>query len=215
MRHASRLRHIGVAALLLTALAFTACEKDKSVSGAGPYFQSNPYSSDPRATPTAIDLSISPSSAVITNLGAKAVFTAVGGTGPYRWNVANGNGHVSPVGADQAIYSADAIGPNQVIVIDDNGQAAAATIDGSTPTPAALTATATPASLGADGSKSILTASGGTAPYTWTVIDASLGHIVGSSAGASAVYMRDHSGDNVVTVTDASGSSVNILITQP
>ena len=56
-------------------------------------------------------------------------------------------------------------------------------------------ATANPATLTKDGAKSILTATGGTPPYNWSVVDASLGHILGSATGNSVVYVRDHAGD--------------------
>lgn len=78
-----------------------------------------------------------------------------------------------------------------------------------------LTASVSPTKLENDGDKAIGIASGGVPPYTWTVLDAALGHIVGSDTGASIAYMRDHEGQNVLRVRDKKGTVINIVIEQP
>jgi hypothetical protein len=58
-----------------------------------------------------------------------------------------------------------------------------------------------------------LTASGGTAPYSWSVESSSLGTVV--SSGSTATYTGYAlTGLNFVVVTDASSNSVSATITQ-
>lgn len=65
-----------------------------------------------------------------------------------------------------------------------------------------------------DGDMASFTASGGTAPYSWSVQDVFRGSIV-SSGGASAAYQRSAAGDNAVIVEDATGEKSFAIVNQP
>ena len=68
--------------------------------------------------------------------------------------------------------------------------------------------------LTGDGNKAVLTVSGGTPPYTWSVGDIALGQI-NPSTGYSVVYERSYHIDNTVTASDALGDYAIIVIQQP
>lgn len=79
-----------------------------------------------------------------------------------------------------------------------------------------LSVSAVPASLEltADGDITVLNATGGNAPYAWSVQYPSRGN-VSSATGSSVIYTRNDSGNNVVKLTDDSGETLHIVITQP
>ena len=216
MNTAGMLRSFGVAAISAALLAALGCETNKDVE--------DPASSMPDATTVdrigspSQNITITPASVTISNVSAEIVFTANGGQSPFSWSTANGNGTLS-ADDNQAIYTAVAIGHNSVVVTDGRGLSASAEINGSAP---GLSAGANPSTLSHDGDKLIASADGGVPPYTWTVINVSLGAFVGSGntiqsvvTGQNVVYMREHTGDNAITVTDASGNSANVVILQP
>ena len=98
-----------------------------------------------------------------------------------------------------------------------SGSGASAPTDPTTPEdPEALSVAAVPASLelNADGEIAVLEASGGRAPYTWSVQYASRGGL-NRTTGSSVIYTRNSSGNNVITVVGGGGQEVNILIRQP
>jgi hypothetical protein len=160
-------------------------------------------------------VSISPEKETVVAAGEKFVFTASGGTGAYTWDVAiPGNGSVAMSNWHQGVYTANSVSPNSVIVYDRDGYAAIAVISADKGGGTALSASANPSSIGADGGKSVLVATGGTPPYTWTVHDVALGNI-SSPTGTSILYTRSNPGDNGVRVTDSQGASVYIVILQP
>jgi hypothetical protein len=178
------------------------------------YFEDHPFLSDPRDPTSPRVVSISPESASVSFPGQQISFTASGGTPPYGWETANTeNGTVAALsGAKAAVYTTILVAPNDVIAYDQNGYAAVATINGPTTT---LLATADPGELDVDNALSVLTASGGVPPYTWTVGDTALGEIRAPNVGSSVVYQRSHSPDNTVTVKDAAGDQYTIVIKQP
>lgn len=200
---------------LVPSFLLTGCENDDSpnTENLDSYFDEHPYVSDPRISTSRRLVTISPESASISFVGQQIAFTALGGRASYSWDTANhakGTVAVRP-GTESAVYTAAVIGPNDVIVYDQDGHAAVANISGPV---TALIAVASPAELAADGDLSVLTASGGVAPYHWDVGDVALG-FVNPSDGASVVYTRIHSPDNSVTVTDSGGDSYTIVIKQP
>lgn len=159
-------------------------------------------------------LAVSPAGATLNENGDRVVFTGSGGVGPYQWSVGNGSrGHLEVDGWSQATYIRDSSGNNTVIVTDAEGHAAIADVN--QPEPGPLSVSANPGTLSNDGEKSVLTASGGTPPYTWSVLDAALGHLVGDTTADSIVYVRDHAGDNVVVTRDSAGKTLNTVIRQP
>ena len=77
---------------------------------------------------------------------------------------------------------------------------------------------ASPTTLAANESLSVLKATGGQSPYTWTIGKANLGAFQGSqtATGASVVYERNgNTGDNSVTVTDSLGAKASVILNQP
>ena len=209
-------RCLSVGRLLVAAaamLALASCDHSSTDgSEVDDYLQQNAFNSDPRSTTLATTLTITPDSASVTEVGQQVKFAASGGSPDYAWTVANGNGTISVQGSSECIYTATAAGENTVIVSDQSGQSALATISA---TSEDLAATVSPTALAADGDMAIANATGGSLSYTWTVIDASLGHILGTDTGSSVVYIRDHNGDNVIQVTDSAGQTYSILINQP
>jgi hypothetical protein len=180
------------------------------------YFASHPYVSAPRDGGPVI-VTLTPSSATLSTVGEKASFSMSGGTAPYSWDVSDSSkGSISASGG-QGVYTVTAVGKNDVIAYDRNGNAAIAKISGSdssTATP--LTVSASPSQLAKDGDLAVLTAAGGTGPYSWSVLSTpTLGILPNGSTGTTVVYKRMGAGDNAVTVTDSLGASANIVIKQP
>lgn len=177
------------------------------------YFATHPYVTDPRVSSAQV-VSISPKSTSVNAIGAQALFTASGGNGSYTWDLSNPSlGSIHSSGAAGAVYTATAVGDNQVIVHDSEGNADIAFITG-TP-PAAMAINANPSTLANDNDLSVLTVSGGQAPYTWTRTDTSKGSFPSGNTGPSVVYIRITSGDNAVTVTDGAGNQAHAVISQP
>jgi hypothetical protein len=201
-------------AMGMLAACLTACNDDDPETGElDGYFESHPYVSDPRASSARI-VSISPDSTTVNSVGSKVVFSASGGRPPYHWDVSNGSiGSIAASGGAQGVYTALAIGANDVIVYDEDGNAALAKIAGTGA--AEMTIAASPASLTTNKAYSVLSVSGGTPPYTWTVATSTTGNIEGSNVGKSVIYQREKAGDNVVTVTDGNSSKASRVISQP
>lgn len=180
------------------------------------YFANHPFVTDPRSGGGDV-VTITPSSATVDAVGGRAVFSFNGGTAPFTWDVANsGMGTISGSG-NQGVYTAKAIGNNDVICYDRDGHAAIAKITGSSSgsSGAALSVSASSSKLESNGSMAVLTASGGKPPYSWSVALGLLGAFEGDNTGTSVVYVRNGAGDNAVTVTDSVGSKASIVIVQP
>ncbi|MBA4387042.1 MAG: hypothetical protein C0404_03615 [Verrucomicrobia bacterium] len=75
-------------------------------------------------------LSVTPNSALLNNNGDTATFTAVGGAGPFSWNVVYGaQGGVAPAIGNSTVYTRSAGGStNSVILIDSDGNTVTATV---------------------------------------------------------------------------------------
>ena len=189
------------------------------------YFDEHPYVSDPRVYGPSV-VKVTPTAASATFIGEELAFIGSGGDGPYIWDIANTSaGSLSVRGWSQCIYRVKKLEPNDVIVYDQHGHAAIARITvGSatntpvtptpTPTPSPLTVSPSGATLNDFGDTVMLTASGGTAPYSWTVANLALGNL-NTSSGSTVIYTRSFSGNNSVTVTDSDGDSRAVPIQQP
>ena len=180
------------------------------------FFANHPYVSDPR-TGIRSTVSISPASATVNTAGGQAVFSLIGGNEPITWTVSNtGVGSISGHGGS-ATYTATSVGQNDVIAYDRDGNAAIASINGSSGGSSGgdLGVSATPSSLGSNGSMSVLKATGGIPPYSWTVASGPKGGFVDGDTGVTVVYIRNLAGDNAVTVTDSIGAKASIVISQP
>ena len=213
-RHLLSLLVIAVLTLVPSFL-LTGCEDEDSpdTGDLDSYFESHPFISDPRNSTFSRVVSISPDSAEISSVGQQVVFQASGGNGVYTWDTSRHSaGTVSASGnSDTAVYTASVVEPNDVIVYDRDGYAAVAVITGPS---TELLATANPDEITVAGDKSILAASGGIPPYTWSVGDTTLGN-VSPGTGSSVIYTRANVGDNAVTVTDSAGHSYSLVIHQP
>jgi len=207
-----------MAVLLLVMGTFVGCESDDSpdTGDMDGYFDQHPYQSDGRSSTHPRDLSVTPEKVEVTYAGQQFNFRVVGGAEPYRWEVSDaGNGSIAVLpDTTEAVYTANVIAPNTVLAYDASGKAGVADVTGPTDQ---LVATASPDTVSTPGGRSILTATGGTAPYTWAVSDIALGTIVGSATGNEVVYQRSIGGigDNTVSCTDGAGTVVNVLIKQP
>jgi len=201
-----------VSVLIAASLLPTGCD-DPNTSELDGYFESHPLISDPRSTSTQV-VSISPSSATISTIGGRIMFRATGGSDGYTWDVSNTSiGSITPSGDAQAVYVATAIGNNEVVVYDRSGNAAIAYISGSAET--VITITANPPTLSVDNAMCVVSVTGGSAPYYWTVTDPNRGKFPDGNTGSSVVYLRKSAGDNAVTVTDGSGDHQSLIISQP
>jgi len=174
------------------------------------YFANHPYVSDPRDGVSSL-VSITPNSAVVNTAKGRAVFTFNGGTAPYTWDVADSSkGTISGSGA-QGVYTATVVGNNDVIAYDREGHAAIAKITGSS---SDLAISASLSSLATNGSMAIIKATGGVAPYIWSVSNPLKGEL-DTTTGSSVVYSRKLPGDNSVTVKDNIGMTAKMVISQP
>jgi hypothetical protein len=202
--------------MAMMALFLAACsDDDPDTSGLDGYFESHPYVSDPRSGATHI-VSVSPDSATVNTAGGRVVFTASGGNPPYGWDVSNGSlGTIEPSGSAQGVYTAKAVGVNDIIVHDQDGNAALARISGTAAGGTELSITAAPSTLTTNGAFSVVSVKGGTPPFTWTVASAAKGNFLGGNTGTPVTYTRHLAGDNVVNVTDGSGGRASLVISQP
>lgn len=179
------------------------------------YFQNHPYVSDPRDGGSGV-VTLTPDSATVGTVGGRAVFAFNGGTAPYTWDVADpSKGTISGSGA-QGVYTATVVGENDVIAYDRSGNAAIAKITGSSggSSGAELAVSASPATLDSNGSMSVLKATGGVEPYSWSVATGTKGGFVGADTGTTVVYVRNAAGDNAVTVTDSTGARASVVMVQ-
>lgn len=180
-RHAPRPRLlVALTALVLAAFA-SGCPVNAIPNSTSPGSQS--------AIPAA--LQIAPTSALL-NLSATQQFTASQGSAPYTYAVTSGGGTITANG----LYTAPAVaGAATVLVTDSLGSTSEATVTiGSgpviSPTSRSVEISATYA----------FTATGGTAPLTWSVVSG------GGSVSAVGLYTAPASPQStVVRVTDALG----------
>ena len=124
-------------------------------------------------------------------------FSAAGGTAPYTWSVSDTT--LASIDANTGLLTALAVGTVRVLAVDANGVA-----DSSgdiiisdiaiTPNTALLTV----------GDTQQFTATGGTAPYTWTT-----GNLAVATIDANGLLSAVGAGITTVTVTDANGVSVS------
>lgn len=160
------------------------------------------------------NLAIAPANATLAANGGQQVFEASGGSPPYTWSVGNDGRGVIDVRNEtrRGLYTRTAAGDNTVIVRDRRTLVAIATV--SQPAMAGLTISVNPNALARNGDKAILSANGGTPPYTWSIHDDSLGGL-NSTTGRTVTYTRNNAGNNVVHCVDGNGIRTSILISQP
>lgn len=204
-----------VAGVAFFLMAAPGCDtSDPSSDGADNHFSQDPLTFPSRDPVHAGVLIITPVSATITFIGQKANFRVSEGTPPYTWSVALPDvGSVSPVTGSQTVYTALKVSANSIVVHDSKGQSAVGNLNAS---PVIMAVTPSSVTLENDGDLASFTVTGGTAPFTWTVSDESLGGMLNPPADSSSeVYQRIHSGDNSIMISDSLGNTVNAIINQP
>lgn len=199
---------------VLLALGFlgTGCEDDKSVDDMDALLNEHPYASEERVVRSR-EMEILPSQAEGNRIGQTLHFKVRGGGKPYHWRVADpSRGSLEVRNMTEAIYTVRRIGNNDIIVTGHGGLSAIAKVLGELQELEPITAD--PSVLPNDGEVSILTVSGGVAPYQWSVEYPSRGNLLATS-GTSVSYVRNSAGDNVIRVTDGAGVTVNLRMPQP
>ncbi len=193
------------------------CESDSDTSGSEAYFAANPYVSEDRPEPDPTALKITPSFVVINVVGQQVVFTGSGGEGDYSWSVTDTSvGTVHSLTTVQCFYRCEKLGDNTVMLTDKAGHWAAAQVSSSNVT-ATIAITPSSADVTDASPYASFAVSGGTAPYTWTIANASMGSIsysASSSQVASYTMFAGRYGQNSVSVKDSAGRSASAVITQ-
>lgn len=165
------------------------------------------------------DVAVSPSSAKLSENSDTLVLIGTGKE-PFTWQVADKNrGRLNATSGRSTIYTRKASGDNSVVLRDADGNVAVAKIEQphqETESPAALSVSATPNNLATNGALSAVSVSGGTPPYSWSLVEDSIGTILSTaSQGSSGIYRRDAAGDNAIIIEDDQGIQVAIVIQQP
>jgi hypothetical protein len=203
-----RLRGLFPLALALV-VALVGCE-DGGNDRAADYFSENNI--DQSALPTDYEKpSIDPASASLAKIGDQVTLTGVGGMGPYRWEVRDSSrGRLTVRAWSQALYTRTGDGDNTVIMYDRTGHLALANI--AQPDTPLLNVSPAAANLAADGDNVVFTASGGVAPYTWTLTGPGT---LSSTSGTNTRYTRNAAGNAQLECRDNSGQTVIVLISNP
>ncbi len=161
-------------------------------------------------------LTVTPHIATMPADQVNVTFTASGGQPAYQWSLTDAGLGALQASGTTAVYTRNAnAGAHFIRVTDALGNRAEAAIMQEPPVAVELNAVATPATLANDGDQAVLTASGGTPPYQWSVTDIALGSITGATTGNNTAYMRNHNGDNIVVLRDAADSVFHLVIQQP
>jgi uncharacterized protein YjdB len=134
-------------------------------------------------------------------IGDTLQFTASGGTSPYSWSVSDTS--VATIDAN-GLLSALAVGTVQVTAIDADGITASTAAISVNAVTISVSAPATTVSVGRNLQ---FTASGGFAPYSWTVDDTAV-----ASIDTNGVLTAIAAGTVTITATDANG---NVGISAP
>ncbi|NOX42817.1 MAG: hypothetical protein GXP19_03660, partial [Gammaproteobacteria bacterium] len=146
------------------------------------------------------------------NTGATQLFSATGGTAPYTWT--SSNTAVASINTTTGLITAIAPGTTIINATDANNITGSSNTITVVALPAPTITVTAPATTINVGNTLQLSASGGAAPYTWSVDNpavASIGTTNGLLSGLSA-------GTVVVTATDAdnfTGVSISISIADP
>lgn len=225
MKYAKSLFSLAMAAALaMLYISLTGCEKDASTdTGAD---QLGNYTSDPRTFDTFGSLEISPNIGTISAVGQQIRFSAVGGSHPYSWSVANSSAGTISVqeNSQDAIYTATLVTKNTVVVRDNLGKAATVAINGSAGglsiTPSAVTLSSgfyatnnvPPSDL--DGHQIQFTVSGGTPPYGDWTSDSPQTAIINSSGLMTITVGAGFAMGNVgISVKDSAGTLATATVT--
>jgi hypothetical protein len=163
---------------------------------------------------TSLDLALIPSEVSLTINGETVDFKALGGDLPYTFSVTHpARGTFVVTGFDTLTYTRATKGDNELVVTDGNGFIDTATISQQDPTPPVISPSTS--TLSSNINSVLLSADGGTEPYTWSVISGTGG--VNPTAGKQTIYTSnpaDPIGNYFVRVTDANGLTDTATIGQ-
>lgn len=201
--------------LAAIAIIMTGCESEPSTD----INSTGSYTSDTRDRIQEQDLVISPNTAAASFIGQKVSFKVDGGDDPFDWSLANGAGTIA-VQEDTryAVYTVAALSKNTIVVTDKDGRTGEITITRYT---ASLHLNSGSADVAPPGSAftgifdrtADFTVSGGTAPYTWSVLYAGSG-AASPTTGDSTTYTANSNTNivNILTVVDDEGNSATASI---
>jgi len=161
-------------------------------------------------------ISISPNTATVVVADTEQ-FTASGGQGPYTWSLSDTTvGSIDPA---SGLFTAVAVGTTTVSATDDNGDVGTSgTITVVDVAPVVITLTPATATLTV-GDSQLFAAAGGTAPYAWTVSNATVvsvsttGLVTALAAGTATVTATDANGASGTATVTVSAATANIVIT--
>ncbi|MDD4869243.1 MAG: hypothetical protein PHR77_01685 [Kiritimatiellae bacterium] len=163
-------------------------------------------------------LQVEPSSITLTPSSNTVTFTAILNVTnalslPITWSLKDSSlGSIIGSSGSTAIYQRSSRnGDNVITARDQYGNEGFAAINQISET-YVLTVTASATVLSSGTNACTVTASGGIAPYRWSVGNPSLGSVSGT--GSSVMYQSSQAGSNVITVRDGNGVSASIAITR-
>jgi hypothetical protein len=155
-------------------------------------------------------LQITPTSVTVLR-GGSIVFTALGGAGGYNFIATGGTITPEPDG-NPATYLAETQGP-QTVSVGDGAETATAAVKVVTSLAQALSLSPDSPTVSAVGDTIAFSASGGSAPYTFSTDHPSWGSIAASGDGFTALYAQLAANRNVmVRVTDANGTMASTMV---
>lgn len=165
-------------------------------------FGASGSSSSSSTTSTAAVLSLSPSYQTI-GISSSLQFYGSGGTAPYTYSILSGAGTIV---ASSGYYTAPAYAQTSVIQVTDiYGRTGLTSVYVSTSGTNSLSLSTSPSTV-LVGSSALMTASGGTSPYTYTFYS-------GNGSVSDAYFYPTAAGPSTIKVTDAAGLTSYFSVT--
>ncbi len=209
MRNKWLIMMLSVMAAGLGLLMIQGCEDSKDTDLSGDL--TNDFASESRDSYDTIaseqEIQLTPSGATASRVGEKITFTAQGGQTPYAWSVTDtAVGTVSvQENTHYATYTVATIAKNEIIVQDNKGVRASAAINYTNTVALSITPSPLNITPPAAGTRT-LTATGGTAPFTWYVNNTALGTIGATGTTVTYTSLGVTIGTNTITLIDANGT---------
>jgi len=168
-------------------------------------------------TAAAVPLAVTPAGNQSIDASESVSFTASGGDGTYSWSRSEtGFGTLSSTSGTTVTYTAGDETGTQIITVQSGGETVTRRVN-QTAAAGGGTLAISPSVANAanvnSGASEVFTASGGTAPYTWTVSNSATGS-VSPMQGVNVTYSAVGTDTQTLTVTDNDGSSQSITIVQ-
>jgi len=164
-------------------------------------------------TAAAVALSVTPAGNQSIDVPDSVGFTASGGDNAYAWSLSNGDiGTLSATTGGSVTYVGTVAG-TQTVTVESGGETVTRRVNQSAAnTPDPLSVSPAIANVNS-GSSQVFTASGGTAPYTWSTSNNGIGS-VSPTEGRSVTYSATAVGAQTLTVTDSDNNTLNVTIGQ-